>query len=302
MDISIPNRAPLIKLNNGVTMPALGLGMLNRTAPELTTGAVEAAISSGYRLIDTAASYNSERGVGEGIARSGVDRSELFITTKLWMTDYGYDSALRGFDKSLRKLGLGYLDLYLLHWPVPGNFGATVQSYRAATKLFEEGRVRAIGVSNFGTSHLKALIDQTGIVPAVNQVELHPLFNQLDLRRENARLGIATESWSPLGGSRARGAGSDATRDPLEHPTVRALAAKHRKTPAQVVLRWHIDHGLVAIPKSVRRERIAENIDIFDFALTAEEVAAIDEMDTGVRSGPDPETVHSKSFPITIED
>ena len=293
---------PYITLNNGVEMPAFGLGVYQST-PEQTTGAVEAAIANGYRLIDTAAAYFNERQVGEGLRRSGVDRGEVFLTTKLWISDYGYESALRAFDASLRKLGLEYVDLYLLHWPVPSNFEATVESYRAAEKLLAGGRARAIGVSNFSPKHLEDLIARAEVVPAVNQVELHPFFTQRELRAAHARLGIVTQSWSPLGGVNVYAAADpQAVKNPLEHPAIVGLAAKYGKTPAQVVLRWHVEHGLSAIPKSVRPERIAENIRIFDFALTADEVAAIDALDTGTRGGPDPEVVDTGLFPIKIED
>jgi diketogulonate reductase-like aldo/keto reductase len=294
-------KSPVITLNNGVKLPGLGLGVLDRSAIEQTARAVQTAIAHGYRLIDTAAAYGNERQVGEGIVRSGIDRSEMFITTKLWMSEYGYDRAIRAFNTSLRKLGLEYIDLYLLHWPVPSDFEATVESYRAAEKLLAEGRVRAIGVSNFSPRHLKMLIERTDVVPAVNQVELHPFFIQQNLRETNSELGIITQSWSPLGAS-VRRADLSGAKNPLEHPTLINLAVKYHKAPAQVVIRWHIDHGLSAIPKSFRAERIAENIDIFDFALTAEDIAAIDALDTGLRSGPDPEIVHSTTFPIKIED
>jgi diketogulonate reductase-like aldo/keto reductase len=202
---------PYITLNNAVAMPALGLGVLNREQPELTQGAVETALAEGYRLIDTAAAYGNERQVCQAIANSGIDRSELFVTTKLWLTDYNYDSALRAFDASLRRLGLDRVDLYLLHWPVPSDFDATVAAYQAAEQLLAQGRVRAIGVSNFGSSDLKALLDRVEVVPAVNQIELHPFFTQAALREAHQRLGIATEAWSPLGGSvrRAKGASEE---------------------------------------------------------------------------------------------
>lgn len=295
-------KSPLITLNNGAKMPALGLGVLGRETRELTTGAVEAAIANGYRLIDTAAAYLNERQVGEGLVRSGIDRSEMFITTKLWLSEYGYESALRAFDASLRRLGLDYIDLYLLHWPVPSDFKATVASYRAVEKLLAEGRARAIGVSNFNPTHLKTLMEHSDVMPAVNQVELHPCFLQQELRETHARLGIVTQAWSPLGGSVRRAADPSKAGDPLEDPTIAALAEKFGKTPAQVVLRWHMEHGFSAIPKSFRPERIAENFDIFDFTLTGEDIAAIDALDTGMRRGPDPEVVHATTFPIKIED
>jgi diketogulonate reductase-like aldo/keto reductase len=293
---------PYITLNNHVEMPAFGLGVYQST-PEQTTGAVEAALANGYRLIDTAAAYFNERQVGEGLRRSGVARSEIFVTTKLWISDYGYDSALRTFQASLRRLGLDYVDLYLLHWPTPSNFEATIESYRAAEKLFADGQARAIGVSNFSPKHLEDLIARTEVVPAVNQVELHPFFTQRELRAAHARLGVITQAWSPLGGVNVYAAADpQAVKNPLEHPVIVGLAAKYGKTPAQVVLRWHIEHGRSAIPKSVRPERIAENIRIFDFTLTADEVAAIDALDTGARGGPDPEIVDTKLFPIKTED
>jgi diketogulonate reductase-like aldo/keto reductase len=274
-----------------------------QSSPAETVGAVKAAIANGYRLIDTAAAYLNERQVGEGIMRSEIDRSEMFVTTKLWISDYGYEPALRAFDASLRRLGLDYLNLYLLHWPVPSDFEATVASYRAAEKLLEEGRVRAVGVCNFSPKHLEDLIDRTEVVPAVNQVELHPFFIQREVRDADTRHGIVTQAWSPIGGVNVYAPRDpNAVKNPLEHPVVVQLAAKHGKTPAQVVLRWHIDQGLSAIPKSVRPQRIAENIDLFDFALSPNEMAAIDALDTGVRGGPDPEIVDTKLFNFRIED
>jgi len=283
-----------ITLNNGVTMPKLGLGTLDRAAPERIAPAVAAAIEVGYRLIDTAASYGVEWQVGEGVAGSGIDRAELFITTKLWISDYGYEQALRACELSLRKLGLDYVDLYLLHWPVPLDFEGTVASFRAAEKLLDDGRVRAIGVSNFGPKHLENLLERTQIRPAVNQIELHPFFAQRELRDANERYGIVSQSWSPIGGVYAKG--TSARASPLDHPVILEAAGKYGRTPAQIVLRWHIQHGLSAIPKSVRPERIAENFEIFGFELTADDMAAIDALDTGVRAGPDPDQVDTKMF------
>jgi diketogulonate reductase-like aldo/keto reductase len=296
-------QSSVLTLNTGFEMPALGLGVF-QSSPEQTAGAVQAAIANGYRLIDTAAAYINEREVGEGIKRSGIDRSAIFVTTKLWMTHYGYERALRAFDVSRRKLGVEYVDLYLLHWPVPSDFEATVASYRAAEKLHSDGLIRTIGVSNFSVKHLEDLVARTKVVPAVNQIELHPFFIQRELRAFHHRHGIITQSWSPIGGVCRRNARADANgvKSPLEHPATAALAAKHGKTPAQVIFRWHIDHGLSAIPKSVRPERIAENIDIFDFALTKDEVAAIDALDTGGRSGSNPELVNSNTFAIKLEE
>ena len=293
---------PFIPLNNGVELPILGLGVF-QSPPEQTTAAVEAAIAAGYPMMDTAASYRNEREVGDGIRNSGVDRAKLFVQTKLWISDYGYDSALRAYDVSLRKLGLDSVDLYLLHQPMPNEWERTVAAYTAAERLLADGRVRAIGVSNFSAKHLGDLIARTEVVPAVNQVEVHPFFIQRELRAAHARLGIATQAWSPLGGINVyRPADPNAVKNPLAHPVVTTLAVKYGKTPAQVVLRWHIEHGFSAIPKSVRPERIAENFDVFDFALTQDEVAAIDALDMGVRGGPDPESIDTKRFTLTIPD
>ena len=291
-----------LTLNNNVKMPAFGLGVY-QSGPEETVAAVKTAIANGYRLIDTAAAYLNEQQVGEGVRQCGADRSEIFITTKLWMSDYGYDRTLHAFERSMRKLGLDYLDLYLLHWPVPNDFEKTVASYRAAEKLLADGRVRAIGVSNFGPKHLKDLIRSTSVKPAVNQVELHPFLAQKDLRKADAELGIVTQAWSPIGGVKRYWAqGSKEPQDPLAHPTVVHLAEKYGKTPAQIVLRWQIELGNSAIPKSVRPARIAENIDIFDFALSQDEVISIDALDTGKRGGPDPELVSPQMFNFKIED
>ena len=292
---------PTLTLNNGVAMPVLGLGVF-QSPPEETTAAVENAIANGYRLIDTAASYDNEREVGAAIRTSGVDRGELFITTKLWISDYGYDEALRGFEGCLRRLGLDYVDLFLLHQPVPSEFDGTVAAYKAIEKMLFEGRARAIGVSNFSEQHLESLMRQTEVVPAVNQVELHPFFTQQPLREFHAKHGITTEAWSPLGGiQRYRPADPNAVLNALEHQTVTAIADKYDKTPAQVVLRWHIEHGVVAIPKSVKPHRIAENIGVFDFELTPAELSSIDALDTGVRGGPDPEAISMTTYPKRVE-
>jgi len=283
-------------------MPALGLGVFQST-PEQTVGAVEAAIDAGYRMIDTAAAYFNEREVGEGLRRSGVDRAEVFVQTKLWISDYGYNEALRAFDASLRRLGLEYVDLYLLHWPMPNEWERTVASYKAAERLLADGRVRAIGVCNHRPTDLEKLIARTEVVPAVNQVELHPFFAQRELREAHARLGIVTQAWSPLGGVNVYAAKEPgAARSPLAHPVVVGLAAKYGKSPAQIVLRWHLEHGISAIPKSVRPARIVENVDVFDFRLSADDVAALDALDTGVRGGPDPQIVDTKLFPFAIDD
>lgn len=271
------NASTHITLNNGIKMPALGLGVF-LAPPEQTADAVATAIARGYRLIDTAAAYNNERQVGEGVRRSGIARSEMFVTTKLWVADYGHESARRAFEASLRRLGLDYIDLYLLHWPVPTDFDATVASYQVAEKLLAEGRIRAIGVANFQPHHLEKLIGRTDVVPAVNQVELNPYFTEQAVREANERYDIVTQSWSPIG----------------------ELASRYGKTPAQIILRWHLDHGFSAIPKSVTPSRIAENFDVFDFTLAPEEIGAIDALDTGKRAGSDPETFDRNSYPVTI--
>jgi diketogulonate reductase-like aldo/keto reductase len=293
-------KPPAVMLNNGVEMPTLGLGVF-QSPPEETTVAVETAIADGYRLVDTAASYDNEREVGEGIRRSGIDRGELFVTTKLWFSDYGFDEALVGFEACLRRLGLDYVDLFLLHQPVPSDFDATVSAYQAIETMLAAGRARAIGVSNFSERHLEDLMQRTEVVPAVNQVELHPFFTQEPLRAFHAQHGITTEAWSPLGGIHVyRPADPNAVLNALEHRTITSIADKYEKTPAQVVLRWHVQHAVVAIPKSVKPNRIKENIDSFDFELTSDEIASIDALDTGVRGGPDPETLNMTTYPKKV--
>lgn len=291
---------PTLTLNNGVAMPALGLGVF-QSPPEETVSAVETALRDGYRLIDTAAAYENEREVGEGIRRAGVDRDEIFVTTKLWISDYGADKARVGFEASLRRLGVDHVDLYLLHQPVPTHFDDTIAAYKAAEGFLADGRARAIGASNFSPDHLRRLIDATDVVPAVNQVELHPYFTQPALRAVHDELGIVTQAWSPIGGILVYRPGTDESHGPLTDPVVTDLAAKYGKTPAQVVLRWHIEHGFCAIPKSVRPARIAENFDVLDFSLSAEEVAAIDALDKGVRGGPDPELLSPETYPKVVD-
>jgi diketogulonate reductase-like aldo/keto reductase len=286
-------------LNNDVKIPAVGLGVLDRDTRDQTGGAVTEALKVGYRLIDTAASYLNERNVGEAVAHGGVARNEIFITTKLWLSEYGADKTRNAFDASLRKLGVEYVDLYLLHWPLPTDFEATVASYKVLETLLAEGRARAIGVSNFSAEHLTRLMERTTIIPSVNQVELHPSFQQKELREFHKRHGILTQAWSPIGGSIRRfGKGVD----PLDTPSVREIAQKYSKTPAQVVIRWHVQNGVSAIPKSFNAGRIAENFNVFDFALTPADMAAIDALDQGVRIGPDPETMTATTFNIKLED
>ncbi|WAL63367.1 aldo/keto reductase [Amycolatopsis cynarae] len=268
---------PDLELNNGVTIPQLGFGVFQVPAED-TAEVVRTALRTGYRSIDTAAAYRNETGVGAAIRECGLPRGELFVTTKLWNSDQGYDSALRAFDAGMERLGLDYLDLYLIHWPLPAR-DTYVETWRAFGKLLSEGRVRAIGVSNFQVPHLNRLIDETGVVPAVNQVELHPNLAQAELRAFHADHGIVTEAWSPL----AQGA-------LLSDETITGLASRHGRSPAQIVLRWHLQLGNVVIPKSVTPSRIAENFALFDFALTDEDMAAIGKLDTGARIGPDPDT------------
>lgn len=282
-----------ITLNNGVEMPALGFGVF-QTPPEETVASVAEALKVGYRLIDTAASYFNEREVGEGINASGLDRSEVFVETKLWISDYGYDEALHSFDKSAGKLGVDQIDLLLLHQPLTADFDKTIGAYRALEKLLADGRVRAIGVSNFMPDVLDRLLAETGVVPAVNQVEVHPYFSQPEVQKADAEHGILTQAWSPMGGITSyRG---DSSRSTFNDPVIGEIAAVHGKTPAQVMLRWHLQEGRSAIPKSVKPERIAANFDVFGFELTADELAKIDALDTGVRSGPDPDSITLESF------
>ncbi len=276
--MSKASSAPSLTLNNGVEMPQLGFGVWQVPDDE-AANAVGTAIQAGYRSIDTAAIYENETGTGKAIAASDVPRDELFVTTKLWNSEQGYDSTLRAFDDSLAKLGLDYVDLYLIHWPLPSK-GAYVDTYKAFEKIYADGRAKAIGVSNFLPEHLERLIGETAVVPAVNQIELHPHLQQSESRAFHAEHGIATEAWSPLG----QGKGL------LEVPTVVAIAQKHGKTPAQVVLRWHLQIGNVVIPKSVTPSRIAENIDVFGFELDADDLAAFAALDEGKRLGPDPAT------------
>jgi 2,5-diketo-D-gluconate reductase A len=270
--------APSLLLNDGRSMPQVGLGVW-QTPPEATAEAVRAAMEVGYRLVDTAAAYGNEAGVGQGLRIARAPRDQVFITTKLWNTDQGYDAALRAFDRSLERLGTDYVDLYLIHWPHPAA-DRYIDSWRALIRLKEEGRALSIGVSNFMIEHLRRIMAETGVAPAINQIELHPTFQQTDLRAFHAGQGIVTQSWSPLGQGRL-----------LSHPEIARIAARHSKTPAQALVRWHIDSGLGVIPKSVNPERIAENFDVFDFRLDEEDRAAIDRLDNpSGRIGDDPLT------------
>lgn len=269
-----------LPLNNRVSMPALGLGVF-QTPVDRTADAVSAALRIGYRHIDTAASYRNECGVGAGLRSSGVPRDEVFLETKVWVSDFGYAETLHAYEKAVGKLGVDVIDLLILHQPLASRFERTIAAYRALEVLLDQGRVRAIGVSNFTAQHLADLGAQTDAVPAVNQVELHPYSQQRELQRVHAELGIVTQAWSPIGGITFYPGFGEQRRSTLEDPVLRRIGADHGKTAAQVMLRWHLQQGRSAIPKSVRPERIAENIDVFDFELTPEDLAAIDALDTG---------------------
>jgi 2,5-diketo-D-gluconate reductase A len=288
-----------LTLNNGVTMPALGLGVF-QSPPEETTQAVEAALATGYRHIDTAAAYGNEREVGEGLRRSGLDRDEVFVETKVWVSDYGYDQTLHAWEKAAGKLGLERLDLLILHQPAPDRFDQTIAAYKALETLLADGRVRAIGVSNFMPHHLDGLLAETSVVPAVNQVELHPYFTQPEVQAADAAHGIVTQAWSPIGGITFYPGWGGERRNVMQDPVLADLAAAHGKTPAQVMLRWHLQQGRSAIPKSVNPGRIAENFDVFDFELSADELARIDALDAGVRVGPDPDVARPERFAMVI--
>jgi 2,5-diketo-D-gluconate reductase A len=268
---------PSVTLNDGNSIPAIGLGVWQTPADD-TERAVGAALAAGYRHVDTAAAYGNEAEVGRAIAASGLPREDVFLVTKLWNSEQGYDKTLKAFDASVAKLGVDYLDLYLIHWPVP-ELNAFVDTFKAFANLRDQGSIRSIGVSNFEPEHLRILVDATGIVPAVNQIELHPLLPQRELREVHASMGVATEAWSPLGQGSL-----------LENPTVTALAEAHGKTPAQVLIRWHIQLGNIVIPKSVNPERIVSNFDVFDFELSEQDMTSIASLEDGTRLGPDPRT------------
>ncbi|UNK46142.1 aldo/keto reductase [Arthrobacter sulfonylureivorans] len=287
-----------LTLNNGIELPALGFGVF-QSAPEETGAAVREALKTGYRHIDTAAAYMNEREVGRAIAESGIARDELFIETKVWISDYGYDQTLHAFDKSVGKLGIEQIDLLILHQPLPTEWDRTLEAYRGLEKLYSDGKVRAIGVSNFMPEHLTDLLKVAEIVPSVNQIEIHPYFQQRELLALDSEHGILNQAWSPIGGITFYYEGNGGST--LDDPTIASIAASHSKTPAQVMLRWHLQEGRSAIPKSVKPHRIAENFDVFDFELTAEEMSQIDALDQGVRRGPEPETLtlesHGRAIP-----
>jgi 2,5-diketo-D-gluconate reductase A len=271
---------PRLTLHDGVEMPQLGFGVF-QVPPEDTGEVVSEALGVGYRHVDTAAAYRNEAGVGAAIAATGVRREDVFVTTKLWNSQQGYDSTLRAFEKSLERLGTGYVDLYLIHWPVPGA-GLFVETWRAFERIKEEGGARSIGVSNFRVEDLERLEAEAEQRPTVNQVELHPRLQQAELREWHAEHGIATEAWSPL-----------AQGELLRDGTIETVAAHHDRSPAQVILRWHLQLGTVAIPKSATPERIRENFELFDFELSEDDMAAIARLDAGERTGPDPATFSS---------
>jgi 2,5-diketo-D-gluconate reductase A len=268
--------APLVEMNDGRSIPVIGFGVW-QVPDDVVVDATVKALEVGYRHIDTAYLYHNERGVGEALRRSGLDRDDVFVTTKVWNTDHGYDQTLRAFDKSTGLLGIDEVDLYLIHWPTPAR-DVYLDSWRALIRLREEGRARSIGVSNFHDAHLRKIIDETGVIPAINQIELHPWLPQTQLRDIDARLGIKTEAWSPLGSGRL-----------IDDPVIAEVATKHGKSPAQVMVRWSIQLGNIVLPKSVTPERIEQNIDVFDFQLDDADMAAIATLESGRRTGPNPD-------------
>jgi 2,5-diketo-D-gluconate reductase A len=268
-------QVPALTLHDGVEMPQLGFGVF-QIPPEDTQEKVEEALAVGYRHIDTAAAYRNEAGVGAAIAATGVRREDVFVTTKLWNSEHGYDSALAAFEASLERLGTGNVDLYLIHWPQPGR-DLYLETWRAFERIREEGGARSIGVSNFRVEDLERLEREAEALPTVNQVELHPRLQQAELRAWHTEHAVVTEAWSPL-----------AQGELLEEGTIETVAAHHDKTPAQTILRWHLQLGNVVIPKSVTPERIRENFELFDFELSEDDMAAIERLDAGERTGPDP--------------
>lgn len=273
---------PVVALNNDVLMPQLGLGVYQAQEGAEVESAVATAINAGYRLIDTAALYGNEVGVGSAIRASDVPRQELFVTTKLWNSDQGYDAALKAFDTSLEKLGLDYVDLYLIHWPSPKR-GLFVETWRALEDIYKQGRAKSIGVSNFQPYHLDELLENATVVPTVNQIELHPHFAQKEVRDYCYKHNIKVESWSPIGGDGGK---------LLEEPVFMTIGQKYNKSPAQVIIRWHLQNNLIVIPKSVHQDRIEQNINVFDFELSNEDMALIDGLEERQRVGPDPDTAY----------
>jgi 2,5-diketo-D-gluconate reductase A len=270
------NSVPLVELRDGGHIPQLGFGVF-QVPPEDTAEVVTMAVSAGYRHIDTAAAYENEAAVGEAVRASGLERGDVFVTTKCFNHDHGYEEAGRALRASLDRLEMDFVDLYLIHWPVPSK-DRYVETWKAFIDAQEKGLVRSIGVSNFQPPHLERLVEETGVTPAVNQVELHPRLQQAGLRRTHADLGVVTEAWSPL-----------AQGEVLDDPTITAIAEAHERTPGQVVIRWHIQLGNVVIPKSVTPERIEQNLQVFDFELSDDEMGAMEALDRGERTGPDPD-------------
>ncbi len=282
---------PAIALNSGTSIPQLGLGVW-QASDEETERAVGAALDAGYRHIDTAAAYGNEAAVGRGLAASSVPREDVFVTTKLWNADHGHDQALAAVDASLQRLGVDYVDLYLIHWPLQDR-DRLLRTWDAMEEIAESGRAKAVGVCNFEPHHLQLLVDRGGMLPAVDQVELNPHLTQKDIRAEAAKLGIAVESWSPLGGTSRSGWGPESKPNTLlGDDTIGAIAQEHGVTPAQVLIRWHLDNGLIVIPKSVHPERIAQNFDVFGFALTADDMTRIAALDDGTRLGLHPDEMN----------
>ena len=268
---------PVVTLRDGAKIPQMGFGVF-QVPPEDTAAVVDKALATGYRHVDTAAAYENEAGVGQALHASGLDRGDVFITTKCSNDDHGYEQATRALRASLDRLEMDYVDLYLIHWPVPSQ-DRYVETWKAFIEAQEQGLVRSIGVSNFQPAHLERLIQETGVTPSINQVELHPRLGQPGLRRTHADLGVVTEAWSPL-----------AQGEVLDDPVITSIAEAHERTPGQVVLRWHIQLGNVVIPKSVTPDRIQQNLHVFDFELSDEEMSEIESLDVGERTGPDPDT------------
>ncbi len=283
---------PHITLTNGVEMPRFGLGVF-QTPPAETEAAVAEALRLGYPLIDTAAAYGNEREVGNAIKASGLPREAVFIETKIWINDYGYDETLHSFNKSAGKLGVEQIDLLLLHQPMSLDFDRTLGAYRALETLLADGKVRAIGVSNFMVDHMTRLLDVAKVVPAVNQIEVHPFFQQAAVQALNAEHNIRSQAWSPIGGITFYRGGERST---LADPAILDIAHSHGKSAAQVMLRWHLQDGRDVIPKSVKQTRIKENIEIFDFTLSSVEMAAITDLDTGQRGGLDSDMISLENF------
>ena len=286
-----------LTLNNDINIPALGLGVF-QTPPDETRQAVAAALATGYRHIDTAAAYGNEREVGQAVAASGIARDEIFIETKIWISDYGYGETLHGFEKSAAKLGVDHIDLLILHQALPSAFDKTTEAYRALETLLKEGKVRAIGVSNFMVDHLTSLLEKSTVVPAVNQIEVHPYFQQREVQAFGAEHGILTQAWSPIGGITFYRDGSHSST--LEDPVIGQIAEAHGRSPAQVMLRWHLQEGRSVIPKSTKPHRIAENFDVFDFDLSDDQLTAIDSLDTDQRGGPEPSDITLENFGMPI--